>query len=328
MRRVRFSLLIGLLAGSMLLLAGCDSGGSNGGDDSKTVTELTVDTGNLSTLESAVKTAGLASTLGNENNTYTVFAPKNSAFSSIEDGDLTENSSLLNKVLTYHVVEGQEITSGDLSDGQTQTVETLEGADLTISKNSGTVTVNGATVTTADVQASNGVVHLIDGVLLQRANAVERASISPNFSILTKLVRQENLANDLSGPGPDGQDGLTVFAPTDQAFLNALDAQSNGGNGDGDIDNSEIPPNAGQILKYHVLDDVFYAADEPSAPSGTQIPSGRTSGVGTLEGSNVTIDRSGSSVTINPGDDNAGVAAPDVDVSNGVIHGIDTVLIP
>ena len=326
MRRVRFSLLIGLLAGSMLLLAGCDSGGSNGGDDSKTVTELTVDTGNLSTLESAVKAAGLASTLGNEDNTYTVFAPKNSAFGPIEADSLLNKDALLEKVLEYHVVEGQEITASDISDDQT--VTTLDGTKLKFSVNGSTVEVNGATVTEADVQASNGVVHLIDGVLLQNTNVVERASITPDFNILTKLVKKAGLTSTLSGPGPDGQDGLTVFAPTDQAFLNALDAQSNGGNGDGDIDNSEIPPNAGQILKYHVLDDVFYAADEPSAPSGTQIPSGRTSGVGTLEGSNVTIDRSGSSVTINPGDDNAGVAAPDVDVSNGVIHGIDTVLIP
>ena len=311
-----------------VLMPGNESSGNDGGDDGNdggdngtgddndsqaTITGVAQSQNNLSTLVSALQAAGLDQNLDKEDRTFTVFAPKNSAFSSIETGDLTGNSSLLEKVLKYHVVVGQEITSGDISDGETQTVETFEGKDLTISKNGGTVTVNGATVTTADVQASNGVVHLIDGVLLKRANAVERASISPNFSILTDLVEEEGLANTLSGPGPDGEDGLTVFAPTDQAFLNALDSDDSG-----EIENDEVPDDAGDILKYHVLDDVFFAGDVPT--SETDVP--------TLEGSNATVVRSGSDVTINPNDDNASVVAPNVDVSNGVIHGIDTVLIP
>lgn len=309
------SLCVAVLAFA-LVLVGCDSNGSSGdsGDDgsSSTITKLAGNNGDLSTLTSALQAAGLDEDLNAEDQTFTVFAPKDNAFSAIEAGDLTGNSSLLDKVLTYHVVAGQEIAAGDISDGQT--VTTLEGEDLTFAKEGdGTVKVNGATVTTADVQASNGVVHLIDGVLLKRANAVERASISPNFSILTDLVGQENLASALSGPGPDGEDGLTVFAPTDQAFLDALDS-----NGNGTIDSDEVPDNAASILQYHVLDDVFFASDVPT--SETDLP--------TLEGSNATVVRSGSDVTINPNDDNASVVTPNVDVSNGVIHGIDTVLIP
>lgn len=316
-RRVSFSLLIGLMAVSMILLGGCDSSGGNGGDDSKTVTELTADTDNLSTLESAVKAANLASTLGNEDNTYTVFAPKNSAFSSIETGDLTGNSSLLSKVLKYHVIKGKEITASDISDEQS--VSTLDGTQLVFNVESdGTVKVNGATVTKADVQASNGVVHLIDGVLLQNTNVVERASITPNFNILTKLVKKAGLTSTLSGSGP-----FTVFAPTDQAFLNKLDDSGNG-----KIEDGEIPPNAQSILEYHVVSgNVYYAADEPIASSSTKIPSGQTSAT-TAQGSNVIIDRSSSGIFINPNDENASVAAPDVDVSNGIVHGIDKVLIP
>jgi uncharacterized surface protein with fasciclin (FAS1) repeats len=117
----------------------------------------------------------------------------------------------------------------------------------------------------------------------------------------------------LSGAGPDGEDGITVFAPTNEAFLAALDANDNG-----TIDDGEIPSNAGDILQYHVLDDIFFAADVPTME--TALP--------TLEGSDVTVVRSGSDVTINPDADDASVVAPDVEASNGVIHGIDTVLIP
>lgn len=326
MRRIRFSLLIGLLAGSMLLLAGCDSGGSNGsstnsgdGDDSpdsgtsgSTVTELTVNTDKLSTLENAVKAANLDDDLSADDKTFTVFAPVNSAFSNIEIGDLTGDDALLKKVLTYHVVSGKEIKAGDISDGQTES--TLQGGDLTFNVESdGTVKVNGATVTKADIEASNGVVHLIDGALLKQTNAVERATIASSFSILQKLVGEANLGSTLSGPGPDGEDGITVFAPTNNAFLTRYDDDDSG-----TIENDEIPPNAGNILKYHVLDDVFFASDVPT--SETDVP--------TLEGSNATVVRSGSDVTINPNDDNASVVTPNVDVSNGVIHGIDTVLIP
>ena len=279
--------------------------------DVATVTERAVLTPQLSTLTSAVQSAGLADAL-NGSGPFTVFAPVNGAFEDIDAGELTADDDLLNEVLTYHVVGGQSIVAGDITDGQT--VETLEGADLTFAVNDGTVTVNGIPVSTADVQTSNGIVHLIDGVLLQSVDAVERAILEPNFSILADLVGQAGLADALRGPGPDGEDGITVFAPTNDAFLAALDANDNG-----EIDDDEIPSNAADILQYHVLDDVFFAADVPT--SETALP--------TLEGSDVTVVRSGSDVTINPNAENAeaaSVIAPDVTVENGVIHGIDTVL--
>lgn len=266
-------------------------------------------TSQLSTLADAINAAGLdGSNSALRNDAVTVFAPIDSAFAPLDVDELVGDSQILNRVLTHHVISGKT-TSGDLSGGETPT--TLEGGTLQINVNSGTVTVNGIPVTTADIQTENGVVHVIDGVLLERLDAVQRATVTSAFSILTDLVSQENLASTLSGPGPDGEDGITVFAPTNQVFLDALDQNDNG-----DIDDSEVPSNVGDILKYHVVDDIYFAGDVPT--SETDLP--------TLEGSNVTVVRSGSDVTLNPNAEAASVAAPDVNVRNGVIHGIDTLL--
>jgi uncharacterized surface protein with fasciclin (FAS1) repeats len=304
------SVLVAAVVAVGMLLTGCDDDGGTGTTPEPTVTELAAGQNDLSTLVGALQQAGLDDDLNGEG-PFTVFAPVNSAFSSIDAGELTGNDELLEDVLTYHVIAGQEITAEDISDGQT--VETLDGETLRFTVDNGTVRVNGATVQTADLQASNGVVHTIDGVLLETVDVVDRAVLTPEFSILADLVGQANLTEALRGVGPDGEDGLTVFAPTNQAFLDALDQ-----NGNDQIEDGEVPSNAGAILQYHVLDDVFFAADVPT--SETPLP--------TLEGSEVTVVRSGSDVAINPNDDNSSVVAPDVRVSNGVIHGIDTVLIP
>lgn len=270
-------------------------------------------TPSLSTLAAAVDGAGLAASDSPLRTTdpITIFAPVNAGFDGLNLDALTGDTDLLTRVLQYHVVPDSRLTSDQITGGETPT--TLEGSTLAITLEDGSVLVNGIPVTTADIQTENAVIHLIDGVLLQQTNVVERATVTEAFSILVDLVGEANLADALSGPGPDGQDGLTVFAPTNQAFLDALDA-----NGNGTIDAGEIPSNAGDILQYHVLDDVFFATNVPETE--TALP--------TLEGSNVTVVRSGSDVTVNPNDENASVVVPNVDVANGVIHGIDTVLIP
>ncbi len=131
------------------------------------IVELAQDTPQLSTLVDAVVAAELAETLSGEG-PYTVFAPTNDAFSALPEGTLgdllmLENQGQLQSVLTYHVVAG-DVMSGDLSDGQT--IETLQGQTLTVSIHEGGVFINDAQVITADVDASNGVVHIIDSVLL------------------------------------------------------------------------------------------------------------------------------------------------------------------
>jgi uncharacterized surface protein with fasciclin (FAS1) repeats len=293
-----------------LVLTGCDDESGVTQPPEPNIVEVAQTQDNLSTLVSALDAAGLADDLQGDG-PFTVFAPANAAFDAIDADELTGDQELLQEVLQYHVIAGQEITAGEISDGQT--VETLEGESLTFGVENGTVTVNGATVTSANVQASNGVIHIVDGVLLETVTAVDRVVLTPEFSILQELVVDAGLASALSGPGPDGEDGLTIFGPTDDAFLAALDAD-----GSGAVEDDEVPSNAGAILQYHVLDDVFAASDVPTTE--TDLP--------TLEGSDVTVVRSGSDVTVNPGDENASVVDADIDVSNGVIHAIDAVLTP
>jgi len=275
--------------------------------EAATTTERAVLTPQLSTLTDAVIAAGLDDDL-NGDGPFTVFAPVDAAFGNIDAGELTADSDLLSKVLTYHVVAGSAIEAGDISDGQT--AESLQGGDLSFSVDGGTVRVNGIPVTTADIQTSNGVVHLIDGVLLEATTVTERAILTPTFSTLADLVVQAGLDDDLNGSGP-----FTVLAPTNQAFLDALDANDNG-----QIDGNEVPSQSQleSILTYHVIAG---QAVESSAISDGQ-------SVETLEGSDVTFGVSGGTITVNPSAENATVAAPDVQVSNGIIHGIDTVLTP
>ncbi|HRY09076.1 MAG: fasciclin domain-containing protein [Actinobacteria bacterium] len=131
-----------------------------------TIVEVASGNPDFSTLVAAVSAAGLAETLSAEG-PYTVFAPTNEAFEALPAGLLDEllkpeNKEVLTQILTYHVVAG-EVMSTDIEPGD---VPTVEGEDLTVAVTDGTVTVNGATVEAADVEASNGVIHVIDEVLV------------------------------------------------------------------------------------------------------------------------------------------------------------------
>ncbi|MFW5704049.1 MAG: fasciclin domain-containing protein [Patescibacteria group bacterium] len=136
------------------------------GDD--TIVTLASNTPSLSTLVTAVEAAELVDTLNGEG-PFTVFAPTNDAFAALPEGTvdtllMPENQADLQSVLTYHVVPGT-YRAADLSDGMTLT--TVQGANITIGVHQdGTVTVNDAPVSMADVEASNGVVHVIDSVIL------------------------------------------------------------------------------------------------------------------------------------------------------------------
>jgi len=288
------------------VLTGCDSEDLGDSDpETPTIADYVTEIPAFSSLSTAVQDAGLAETL-DTGGPFTVFAPTNDAFSPPIDVSLDEQVG--QKVLLHHVVSGA-VTSDQLSDGQT--VSPLEGAPLAIGIIDGdTVTVNRATVTNANANAENGVVHVIDRFL---ADAVDRATLTPRFTIFARLVAEAGLDNALRVPGAN--DGRTIFAPTNAALLAALDANDNG-----QIESGEIPANAADILSYHVLDSVFLAADVPTTE--TAVPS--------LEGSDLTVvrdDESGA-VTVNPNDEGASVVVADVVVDNGVIHGIDTVLTP
>lgn len=133
----------------------------------KDIVALAAETADLSTLVTAVQAAGLVETLQSEG-PFTVFAPTNAAFAALPAGTLEnllkpENKDQLVAILTYHVVSGA-VRSTDLSDGMT--APTVNGANITVKLGDGKVMINDATVTAADVEASNGVVHIIDKVIL------------------------------------------------------------------------------------------------------------------------------------------------------------------
>lgn len=134
------------------------------------IASLAAETEALSTLAAAIEAAGLVETLQGDG-PFTVFAPTNEAFDALPEGTLEsllmpENRDLLVQILTYHVIPG-EVMSGDLEDGMR--AETVEGSEITIALSSYGASVDGASVVQADIEASNGVIHVIDSVIIPGA---------------------------------------------------------------------------------------------------------------------------------------------------------------
>jgi len=259
----------------------------------------------LSTLVTALKAADLVETLGGEG-PFTVFAPTNAAFDALPFGGaeltyLLNTKDKLTEVLEYHVTK-RNVPSSDLfNDSQ---IPMLDGGDTTITIKNGTIMINQATVTTADVKAINGVVHIIDKVLIPAsftAPNIPQLAQSANLTIFHELVVAANLFTALSG-GP-----ITVFAPTNAAF-----AALPNGTLQKLLDRANIK-DLQQILTYHVHSGEVVSAD---LKSGEQ--------VSTLEGSKLNITISGSTVTVNT----AKVTKADQFAVNGVVHVIDEVLLP
>lgn len=151
---------LGLTAALMI------AGPAFAGGHSKDIVDTAVGAGSFGTLVAAVQAAGLVDTLKGDG-PFTVFAPTDAAFAALPVGTVDEllkpeNKDKLTAILTYHVVAGK-VMSGDLSDGLS--AATVNGANITIGTMGG-VTVNGANVTQADIEASNGVIHVIDAVIL------------------------------------------------------------------------------------------------------------------------------------------------------------------
>jgi len=278
----------------------------------KNIVQLAAATPDLSTLVDALGAGQLIDTLKGPG-PFTVFAPTNEAFAKLPAGTLEsllkpENHQQLVDILTYHVVAGTAAFAKDLTDGEQ--IKTVEGKDVTAHVSSAGVKINGATVTTADVAATNGVVHIIDQVLLPPStptgkNIVQLAAATADLSTLVTAVKAGGLVDTLSGTGP-----FTVFAPTNEAFAKLPKAT---------LDYLLAPANKAKlvdVLTYHVAAGSVHAAD---LTNGEKIT--------TVEGKQVEARIFGSKgeyVFIN----NARVTTADVDASNGVVHIIDTVLIP
>ena len=301
MRKKIFVLLvsIALLFG---MLSGCTEEKKEE-EKEMNIVETAQDNEDFETLVQAVVAAGLDTTLSDETTSFTVFAPTDAAFAALDQEYLnnlvTNDITTLTNILTYHVVAGTTMSS-DLSDGMR--VKTVQGKYITIKITDGNVYVDDAMVTTADIECSNGVIHVIDAVILPMDNIVETAIANADFNTLVTAVVAAGLDTTLS----DESTLFTVFAPTDAAFA-ALDADflNNLVNND--------TANLTKILTYHVVAGKVMSTDLSDGMNAT-----------TVEGTTISIGISDGTVTIN----DATVTLADIECSNGVIHVIDTVLVP
>ena len=269
--------------------------------------------GTFSKLTAAVEAAGLGDTL-KQKGPFTIFAPTDAAFAKVPSFLLTELTSAPYKtelalILKYHVLAGS-VKAADVL-GKKQSVASVEGGKLSVDGSGGKVVINGgATVTTADVLASNGVIHVIDGVLLP--TIVDTASGyddgTTKFSTLVTAVVAADLGPTLSGPGT-----FTVFAPTDAAFAALKSAIGDAAFAAILADKAKLT----KILTYHVLPATVFAKDVAAGD------------VATVEGAKIKIGVSCGSVTIGDSTSTpAKVLITDLPNSNGVIHVIDKVLLP
>ncbi|MGM0473693.1 MAG: fasciclin domain-containing protein, partial [Bacteroidota bacterium] len=178
-----------------------------------TVVDVIVNSDDHNTLETAVLAAELDDDLSGDG-PFTVFAPTDAAFEALPDGVLAglldDPTGALAKVLLYHVV-GASVTSGDLTSGQFAT--TLNGDSIVVTIDGSDVYINNAMVTSADIAADNGIVHVIDAVITPGSTVYEVVAGSEDHTTLEAAVVAAGLQGTLSGPGP-----FTVFAPTDAAF--------------------------------------------------------------------------------------------------------------
>merc|ERR1719238_254213 len=179
------------------------------------IVQLAAGTPDLSTLVAALKAGGLVSALETKG-PFTVFAPTNEAFAKLPAATLAsllkpENKAKLDAILEYHVVSGAAVYAKDLHDGET--VKTLEGQDVEAHVSADGVKINDSNVIKADIGASNGVVHLIDTVLMPPSDIVQLAAATPDLSTLVTALKAGGLVSALETKGP-----FTVFAPTNEAF--------------------------------------------------------------------------------------------------------------
>ena len=280
-----------------------------GDDGPATVVDIVVNSPVHNVLEAAVLEADLAGALSSDG-PFTVFAPTDDAFIALAGALGATAEELLalpelTDILLYHVVGGTALST-DLSDGQF--ITTLNGADVVVTINDEGIFINNAQVTVADIVAGNGVVHVIDAVLLptdtpEPTNTVVDIVVnSPVHNVLEAAVLQADLAGALSGEGP-----FTVFAPTDDAFLSLAGALG------ATAEDLLALPELADILLYHVVGSTALSSD---------LTDGQT--IATLNGAEVAVTINEAGIFIN----DAQVTVADLVADNGVVHVIDAVLIP
>lgn len=275
-------------------MAGAGGAGGSGETAKLDIVETAVAAGGFSKLAAALTAADLVETLQGDG-PFTVFAPTDEAFEAFE----AENPGVLEGlskaeltgILTYHVVAGAAVESSKLKDDQV--FMTVAGSPILVDLSDG-VTVGGSEVTTPDVLASNGVIHVIDKIILPPADDIVATAVAAGgFAQLAAALTAADLVTTLQGDGP-----FTVFAPTDAAFDKLAAVPT----GDALKD----------VLLYHVVSGAVGSGDLSAGSVSTL-----------LEGEDVTVDLTGG-VTINE----SKVTMANIITKNGVIHVIDTVLVP
>ena len=293
MRKIVVFLMLTMLVASSLPL-------NVSADPAEDIPANAAATGIHDSLVAALAHAGLVATLQGTG-PFTVFAPTDQAFADagiiLDDFDTPEENATLSNILLHHVLAG-EVASSDVKDGMMATM--VNGDKVKFSVANGQVTVSGALVTMADVQASNGVIHVIDTILTPPVDIPATAQSTGVHNSLVAAVVQADLLATLQGPGP-----FTLFAPTDQAFSDAgIDL--------GALDTPEGKATLSDILLYHVVSGEVPAADVTDCMSANAVNGQPLS---------FTV---GDSVKVN----DATVSSTDVITTNGLIHVIDKVLVP
>ncbi len=265
--------------------------------DSKNIVQTAVAAGQFKTLVKAVEAAGLVETLSSPG-PFTVFGPTDEAFAKLPEGaleSLLKNPDALKSVLLFHVVPGK-VMAADVV--KLKMAKTALGQSVQIDASEG-VRVENANVVKTDIAASNGVIHVIDAVIMPKNDIIEAARSAGSFKTLLTAIEAAGLADTLRSAGP-----FTVFAPTDEAFAKLPKETLDGLLKD--------KAKLASILTYHVVSGKVMAADVVKLKEAK-----------TVQGQSVKIDAS-SGVKVN----DAKVIKTDVPATNGIIHVIDAVLLP
>jgi transforming growth factor-beta-induced protein len=300
------------LAMTFVFMSGCSDDDESPSQQAQSIVKIAQGNSDLSSLVTALtKYPDLVTTL-NGSGAFTVFAPTNTAFDNLLTAigqtsldDIPED--VLKSVLEYHVITSGAVKSTQLTNGD---VETANGEDIAVTTTGG-VKLNGTvSVTTADVEASNGVVHIVDAVLVPPSikpivgTIVAPAYFNKNFTTLIAAVKaaDPSILTTLLGNGPSNKK-LTLFAPTNDAFAAA------------GITSLPNQATLNAVLTYHVIDDEVRASELPSGSAAIQ----------TLGGKFYLSNNGDDGVFINGTTE---VTATDITGSNGVVHVINRTLIP
>ena len=311
--------LTALLFAAVLTLQGCGSGTEHHEPaptpepDPMSIVDVAVANGSFTTLVAALEATGLDVTLSDMDSSFTVFAPTDDAFALLGDGTiaaLLDDTETLTDILTYHVI-GAEIDSSAAISSAGSTVEMVNGDSVGLSLDGDNLLVNTVTVTTVDVQADNGVIHVIDAVLMPPAekgtptmNIVDTAVAAGDFGTLVTALQAAGLDATLA----DETQSFTVFAPTDAAFA-MIDPDTL------DLLLADTEALSDVLLQHVVSGEVnsvtAYTLNGLSAAtaSGAEIPIAINSELDTLTFGGATV------------------TTTDIYTTNGVIHVIDMVVV-